>query len=378
MSILVGCPVCHQYYSRRNSECPRCQTNLSSSKKFRINVPTPQGGRITKTLEGNLTLARKVEAKIKNDVSQEKYLEIRKAPLISDIWAQYEKWAIRNKKSSTDDICRWDKHIKPHVDGLMMDRLFPRDVEKIISSMVRDPDNKDRKYAPATVKHVLTLISRVYNWSIKKGLYGGLNPASKVEAPKINNQVTECLTRDELERLHKTLSTCENRSVARVVSFALYTGFRLNEILGLEWNQISRDTDFVFLPDPKGKPATIPLCTKAQEIVLEAKNNQPYDGCSYVFPKTNGDRRKTFSRTWGRIRADAGLPAKFRFHGLRHTFASYLASSGEVDLYTLQKLLNHQDAKMTQRYAHLLDGALRRGINVADKVFGDDTKSTDD
>jgi integrase len=64
------------------------------------------------------------------------------------------------------------------------------------------------------------------------------------------------------------------------------------------------------------------------------------------------------------------LPDDFRpLHGLRHTFASWLASSGEVDLYTLQRLLTHNSPQMTQRYAHLADEALQRAAAVADKLF---------
>jgi hypothetical protein len=80
---------------------------------------------------------------------------------------------------------------------------------------------------------------------------------------------------------------------------------------------------------------------------------------------------------WARIRKQAKISKGFRFHGLRHTFASYLASSGELDLYTLQKLLNHQTPEMTQRYAHLLDEALRRGANVADRMISGNGSNPD-
>lgn len=67
-----------------------------------------------------------------------------------------------------------------------------------------------------------------------------------------------------------------------------------------------------------------------------------------------------------RIKEAAGLPKDFRaLHGLRHTFASMLASSGQVDLYTLQKLLTHKSAAMVQRYAHLKDETLRRASDLA-------------
>jgi integrase len=57
-------------------------------------------------------------------------------------------------------------------------------------------------------------------------------------------------------------------------------------------------------------------------------------------------------------------------HGLRHVYASMLASSGEVDLYTLQRLLTHKSPLMTQRYAHLRDAALKRAANVASDIIG--------
>ena len=71
-----------------------------------------------------------------------------------------------------------------------------------------------------------------------------------------------------------------------------------------------------------------------------------------------------------KIRDDAGLPRDFRpLHGLRHVYASMLASSGEVGMYTLQKLLTHKDPKMTQRYVHLRDEVLKRASNLAGSLI---------
>ena len=54
-----------------------------------------------------------------------------------------------------------------------------------------------------------------------------------------------------------------------------------------------------------------------------------------------------------------------------------LASSGKVDIYTLQKLLGHKDPKMTQRYAHLVDKALHRGASVTVDVISDKLTSSE-
>ena len=71
-----------------------------------------------------------------------------------------------------------------------------------------------------------------------------------------------------------------------------------------------------------------------------------------------------------RIKERAGLPKDFRaLHGLRHVYASMLASSGQVDMFTLQKLLTHKSPQMTQRYAHLRDESLRRASNLAGDII---------
>lgn len=57
----------------------------------------------------------------------------------------------------------------------------------------------------------------------------------------------------------------------------------------------------------------------------------------------------------------------FRFHDLRHTFATRLVQAG-VDLYKVAKLLGHKDIRMTQRYAHHYPESLRDGVEVLDRL----------
>ena len=54
-----------------------------------------------------------------------------------------------------------------------------------------------REYAPATIKHVIVLVRRVYNWASEMGLYVGDNPAKRIKLPKVNNEITECLAQDQ-------------------------------------------------------------------------------------------------------------------------------------------------------------------------------------
>lgn len=102
----------------------------------------------------------------------------------------------------------------------------------------------------------------------------------------------------------------------------------------------------------------------------------PRTDSPYLFPgKKKGTHRVTFRGIARRAKQAAGLPEDFRcMHGLRHTFASALASSGRVDLYTLQKLLTHSSPYMTQRYSHLADEALLRAASVMGDIWSEAEK----
>ena len=91
-----------------------------------------------------------------------------------------------------------------------------------------------------------------------------------------------------------------------------------------------------------------------------------------VFPNKFGKKRVDIRKGVDRIKKRAGLPKEFRgMHGLRHVFASRLASSGKVDLYRIQKLLTHKSPQMTQRYAHLSNEILREASEVMDYIGKD-------
>ncbi len=248
-----------------------------------------------------------------------------------------------------------------------MNEISKKDILKILDRLKHKGGRDGNGAKPATIKQVLVLVRRLYNWAKSMEYYSGQNPTDNIKVGNLKNEMTECLSLDEIERLKATLSSWHNKIAARIVKFALYTGFRLGEILNLKWQDVNLNTDFVSLKDPKGKATVLPLNKGAREIIEEARKDGGSD--ILVFPNRRGEQRKSFSHIWYRIRRKAKLASDFRFHGLHHTFASHLASSGRVDLFTLQKLLNHQSPSMTQRYAHLLDSALKKGANTIDEIY---------
>jgi integrase len=92
-------------------------------------------------------------------------------------------------------------------------------------------------------------------------------------------------------------------------------------------------------------------------VVMEVLRNLPRTESPYVFPGKGGQQRTDFKGPWLRIRKAAGLPEDFRFHDLRHNFASYHASNG-TDLQVIQQLMNHRDYRTTLKYAHLSESVV--------------------
>jgi integrase len=226
--------------------------------------------------------------------------------------------------------------------------------------------NLSKTLRPQTVKHVLRLLARIINFGVKKGLCFGLG--FKIEMPKVNNLRTEDLTIEQLTALLEAIDQEIDLQAANFMKLVLCTGMRRGELFKLQWPDVDFERGFIHIRGPKGgQDQKIPL-NQAAKGILEA---HPREESLYVFPGRGGGQRTRYPKRIDAIKERAGLPPDFRpLHGLRHFFASQLASSGQVDMFTLQKLLTHKSASMTQRYAHLRDEALRRASDLAGDLLG--------
>jgi len=369
MAICIRCTVCTSDYKLGLRSCPNCGNTNPKSRKYKVICKLPNGKWKTKTVS-SLDLAYRVEAKIKTQIVELEVFDIQsKAPAIDEVWNLYLKWAKVNKKTWPDDEIRWAKHISPSLGSIKMNQITPQDVDKILNNMRVKVSHKGKPYQPATIKQVLILLKGVFNWSKRQGLYKGLNPCDNVSVPKFDNRVNNTLTKKDLKNFLAYLDdgACTNERAALVVKFALYSGRRRGEILSLQWTDLDLENDLITFSGMNTKNSesqTVPINNRCREIIDRC---QEIANCEYVFPSSKGGYYGGFIIAWKRMREKAGL--SIRFHDLRHTFASYLASSGEVDIFTLKDLLGHKSLSMTERYAHLINGALRRGVEVADRVF---------
>jgi integrase len=287
------------------------------------------------------------------------------------LWEEYKAGRPAMKRSATDESNFTNYLTAPFGDKEPKD-VLPLDVDRLRLSL-------SKKKKPATVKNVLELIRRLSNFAEKKHLCAPL--PFRVSLPKVNNLKTEDLTEAQLKRLltvlrgEQMVKTVEGEKpfipdpdAKDIMLLALYVGMRRSELFRLEWRDVDFRRSFITIREPKGgTDQTIPLPDDARELL---KLRPRRDGSPYVFPGRGGRQKIDASKHFRAIRKAANLPKDFRpMHGLRHVFASMLASSGEVDLYTLQKLLTHKSATMTQRYAHLRDETLKKAANVAGRII---------
>ena len=261
-------------------------------------------------------------------------------------------------KSIVSDENRFNNYIKPRFGKKEPGELIQLEIDRLRINLLK-------KRAPQTVKHVLELLRRITNFGFKKGLSERLNFA--IEMPKVSNLKTEDLNPDQLTNLLKAIEKDDHPDAGPMMKMALFTGMRRGEMFKLQWSNIDFDKGFILLVDPKGGPdQKIPLNDAARALL----KSHPRTKSPFVFPGRGGRQRVDIKHAVNQIKKAAGLPKDFRaLHGLRHVYASMLASSGQVDMYTLQKLLTHKSPLMTQRYAHLRDEALKKASGLAGDII---------
>lgn len=284
---------------------------------------------------------------------------------IASLWEEYKR-RNPNLKGLTSDQNRFDNHLAP------LHQLEPKSIS---TSMVDDLrlSLTQKGLKAATVRNILELLRRIISFGIKKEL---INPAEAhihFEMPQLNNTKTEDLSPLQLKNLLAVLDSTSHKKAASMMKLALFSGMRRGELFSLKWEHIDWERGFINLVGQddglgakSGQTERIPLNEMARGLLSSIERTTS----PYVFPGKKGGRLVDIRREADAIKKEAELPEDFRpFHGLRHVYASMLASSGKVTMYELQKLMTHKSPAMTQRYAHLRDEALRKASDVATTIL---------
>lgn len=222
--------------------------------------------------------------------------------------------------------------------------------------------------APAAVNQYRALLSLTFSLAVRAGKVSE-NPLRRVPVRRTNNARVRFLTLAEEATLRQAIRrSCPAREPE--IDLALHTGMRRGEQYSLRWQDVDLDRGIITIPRSKhGEKRWLPINSAARRALDALAMRR--QGPSVCAPRG----RRWFDRC---IR-EAGI-RDFRYHDLRHTFASRLVMAG-VDLRTVQELMGHKTLLMTLRYAHLSQAHTREAIEklarVAEPVTGTETVTRD-
>jgi integrase len=226
------------------------------------------------------------------------------------------------------------------------------------------PTNRpERVRADGSVNFDLAVLRHMLNKAVQWGFLE-TSPFQKGEqlSYKLNNARTRFLTEIEIEAL---LGECPTH-LKPIVETAILSGMRLEELLSLKWEQIRNKQ--IYLTETKySKPRQIPINGRLAEVFREVRHGNQLKS-PYVFCNSRGRRYKEIRKPFHGACRRAGIE-DFKFHDLRHTFASHLIMQG-AGLAAVGKLLGHADIKMTMRYSHLSQAHLQETVFLLDNLTG--------
>ena len=242
--------------------------------------------------------------------------------------------------------------------GKSFTTISPADIEDYIVC------RRKEGVSNATINRELACLKRMYNLAIKWDM-AKRNPVIHVKFLEEPPGRTKCLCQEDCMRL----IACSADHLRPILITALNTGMRLGEILSLKWHHVHLNMGFdafVEIEHAKNnKRRFIPLTDDMVELFQSLKGN----GSEYVFLGPSGRPLKRVTKAFSTALKEAKIQ-DFRFHDLRHTFASHFLMQGG-DLISLKEILGHSNLKMVQRYAHAAFPYKRQLISNMNGMFSD-------
>lgn len=250
------------------------------------------------------------------------------------------------------------KHLLPVFGNMYLSQITP--------NMINNYKVKRRNegVAPKTINHELGFCKHAFNIAVKEWEWIRDNPFTKVSMEKLPQPRVRWLTEEEFERLYQA---CGDR-LKPIVLLAVKTGMRQDNVLSLKWQEVDLSKGVIRLEHTKnGERLGLPINDTVRILLMEL-NKVRHINSEYVFHDKAGNRLSatTVQHAFHRACKKAGIQ-DFRFHDLRHTFASWLVQGG-VDLYRVQRLLGHKTGEMTRRYAHLAPENLKTAVNSLNSI----------
>lgn len=305
----------------------------------------------------------------------------------------YEPWVLENRKSG--DATAYT--IKYNFNF-----LFDTPLEEITIEQVDKWKSKAKKAGlkDSSVNRRLTSLKAALNWAVKRNIIEA-NPLGRLERLSEADSVSKVryLTPSERTSLLAALDAREKEirhgrdshnkwlkdrglptmpeikegdfadHLKPLVLLSLSTGIRRGSLFSLEWRDVNFTDKTIMVraaASKSGKQYYVPLNKLAFDTLSRWHRQSKYtspDNLVFPSPQT-GKRMDNCKKAWEAVLKKAKIE-DFRWHDMRHDFASQLVMKG-VDLNTVRELLGHADLKMTLRYAHLAPAEKLRAVELLD------------
>lgn len=248
---------------------------------------------------------------------------------------------------STLDKLRFASEVKyrgRRIGGIPVDTITRDVLDTII-----DAKRAHRAVSDATLNRYLAAVSAVLHFAHGKGW---LDNVPKIEKLEEGGGSDLWLTQEQAVRLIRELPP----HLAAMARFALATGLRRSNVTGLTWEQVdlSRGVAWINEEDSKsGEAIAIPLNEDAQDVLRGQEGRHDV----FVFAYDGRAVTRTKTAAFEKAKARAGIDPRFRWHDLRHTWATWHVMNG-TPLGELMKLGGWHSYDMVLRYAKFAPGHL--------------------
>jgi integrase len=288
-----------------------------------------------------------------------------KSKTVTDLLERYRKYETPKKRNQRND----NRYIDFWIEEIGDFKIGSIARSQIIE--IRDAMAETR--APATVNRYLATLRHA--WGIAETDWGwaNSNPLKKIKLKEPRGRDRH-LSDEEITGLLSAASESKHPHLYAIVLVGLTTGARRGEIMSLTWSDVDLSNGRALIRETKNTDKrTLALVPQVIAALREVKEVRRID-TNQVFVNPNNGKRtyKGLEASWRIARTAANLD-DFRFHDLRHTFASRMAMDGR-SLAEIAAALGHRTLAMVQRYAHLTDSHVQKAMEqTALKVLGDGT-----
>ncbi|MHB8174257.1 MAG: tyrosine-type recombinase/integrase [Nitrospirota bacterium] len=280
-----------------------------------------------------------------------------------DVWEKYmSEEATLNAPGTFERAKQCAKNFLPLIGDLKLSAITPSVLNQYKVKRLKDG------VCLATVAKELKFVQRVFSLCKREWELLEHSPFERFEVPAVNNELTRYLQPGQLEKL----LTAAPEWLRPIIQVARLTGIRRGNLAALTWQQVDLTHKTLFLGQTKnGDPLLVPLVDEAFGTFKALHKSK--SSCPFVFHMEGKQLLpEQISQAFIRTCKKADI-TNFRFHDLRHDFATRLVKKG-VELYRVGKLLAHRTVTMTKRYAHLNIDDLRDAVSVLNNRGGCEAK----